>query len=198
MPLPLLRHSLRALALSGVAVLGSCAHVTTETGQAQASGMLAGGSGVARAAFRATVVSAVRLPVTTTKLGLANLWHRPREIISGNFLTDPAIREPIAEAPGTPEFEALLDRRKFPRAAAGSLEWLVDGPGFFDELDKQIATAVKSIHCQVFIFDNDDIAVRYADRLKARAGEVKVRVLFDDLGSTFAANAAPETPGPPG
>lgn len=196
MPFPQLQPTLRAFVALGVAGLGSCARVTTETGQA--SGMLAGGSGVARATFRATVVSAVRLPVTTTKLGLANLWHRPRAIISGNFLTDPVILEPLAEAPGTPEFEALLDRRRFPLAAAGSLEWLVDGPGFFSELDRQIATAGKTIHCQVFIFDNDDIAVRYADRLKARADQVKVRVLFDDLGSTFAANAAPETPGPAG
>lgn len=148
--------------------------------------------------FRATVLSAIRQPVTTAKLGMANLWHRQREIVSGNLSPDPTLQQPLSEAPGTPEFEALLDRKNFPRAASGSLEWLVDGPGFFRELDRQIAVANRSIHCQIFIFDNDDIAVRYADRLKARAHEVKVRVLFDDLGSTFAANAAPETLGPAG
>ncbi|RYD37735.1 MAG: phosphatidylserine/phosphatidylglycerophosphate/cardiolipin synthase family protein [Verrucomicrobiaceae bacterium] len=198
MPLSRMSCAIRGLAVVPWVILVSCAPVSTETGSVQASGMLAGGKEILRATIRATTVSAIRQPVTTVKLGLTNLWNRPREILTGNFELDPSLRQPLAEAPGTPEFEALLDRRKFPHAASGSLEWLVDGPGFFPELDRQIAAASQSIHCQVFIFDNDDIAVRYADRLKARAGEVKVRVLFDDLGSTFAANSAPETHGPVG
>ena len=101
-------------------------------------------------------------------------------------------------APGSAAFEKQLDDAKFPRAEAGKLEWLVDGPGFFPELDRRIAQARKSIDIQIFIFDNDDIAVRYADTLKRRSSEVPVRVLFDDLGTTFAHTAAPETLGPSG
>ncbi len=153
---------------------------------------------LARTAFRSTAVAAIRQPVTATKLGLAALWHRPREIVSGNLPLDLTQSSAIAEVPGSPQFEALLDRENFPRAESGSLKWLIDGPGFFPELDLQIAVAKDSIRVQIFIFDNDDIAVRYADFLKRRAAEVKVRVLFDDLGSTFAHTAAPATPGRPG
>jgi cardiolipin synthase len=102
------------------------------------------------------------------------------------------------EIPGTEDFEQLLDREGMPRRESGTLEWLVDGPGFFDELDRQLAAAKQSVDIQLFIYDNDDIAVRYADILKRRAETVPVRLLFDDLGSSFAHTAAPETPGPPG
>jgi len=72
------------------------------------------------------------------------------------------------------------------------------GPQYFRELDRQIAQARESIHIQLFIFDNDDIAVRYADAIKERSSEIKVKILFDDLGSNLAHNAAPETLGPVG
>jgi cardiolipin synthase len=87
---------------------------------------------------------------------------------------------------------------KFPAAETGKLTWLVDGPGFFPELDRQIAAARHSIHLQVYIFDNDDIGVRYADVLKRRSSEIPVHVLFDDLGNTLAHASAPETLGPRG
>ena len=51
---------------------------------------------------------------------------------------------------------------------------------------------------QVYIFDNDDIAVRQADALKKRSQDARVRVLFDDLGSYTAAKSPPETPYPAG
>ena len=105
-------------------------------------------------AVRATAVAAVRQPVTTAKVGLAVLWHRPREIVSGNSPIDVAVQPTIAEVPGTANFEELLDRRKFPRAEAGTLKWLVDGHGFFPELDRQIAAAKRSIDLQVYIFDS--------------------------------------------
>ncbi|RYD41658.1 MAG: phosphatidylserine/phosphatidylglycerophosphate/cardiolipin synthase family protein, partial [Verrucomicrobiaceae bacterium] len=198
MPFQRQRNVIHCLVPVVFAMLCSCGSGPSTSGSIQANGMVGGGTNLARAMFRATAVSAIRQPVTTVKMGLATLWHRPREVFRGNLPLDPTVQEAIAETPGTPEFEALLDRRKFPRAAAGSLKWLVDGPGFFNEFDRQIATATSSIHLQVFIFDNDDVAVRYAGLLKERAKDVKVRVLFDDLGSTFAATAAPETLGPAG
>jgi len=193
----------RSLLVGLLALQGSCANISlnaknTAERREQANRRLEGGGQLAATAFRATVVAAVRQPVTTVKLGLVNLWHRPREVVSGNIPVDLNLQAVPAEAPGTPEFERLLDRKGFPRAESGALKWLVDGPGFFSELDRQIAAARTSIDVQVFIFDNDDIAVRYADLLKRRSFEVPVRVLFDDLGSTFAHTAAPETPGPRG
>jgi cardiolipin synthase len=74
----------------------------------------------------------------------------------------------------------------------------VDGPAFFHELDHQIAAARESINLQIFIFDNDDIGVRYANALKLRSTEIPVHVLFDDLGSTMAQQSAPKTLGPLG
>lgn len=165
----------------------------------QASDSVSGTGQLAVSGVRATALAVVRQPVTTLRTGLAMLWHRPREVVSGNLPIDDLAPAPQpAEIPGTPEFEALLDKKGMRHAQPGSLSWLVDGPGFFSELDRQMEKAKASIDIQVFIYDNDDIAVRYADKLKGKAEQVPVRVLFDDLGSTFAHTAAPETPGPPG
>lgn len=186
------------LLTGGLALLGSCADVAPNARREQSSDAITGTGNLAMVAFRATVVAAVCQPVTTTRLGLAVLWHRPRELVSGNWPVDTTPQAVLTDAPGTPEFERLLDRKHFPRAESGALKWLVDGPGFFPELDRQIAAARHSINIQVYIFDNDDIAVRYADALKRRAAEVPVHVLFDDIGSAFAQTSAPRALGPQG
>lgn len=184
--------------LGALGSLCACSQSSPHARQLQASGTLTAGRNLAMTSFRATAVAALRQPVTTTKLGLAVLWHRPTEVLRGNLPIHQITQIPIPEQPGSSEFENLLDRHRFPRAESGTLKWLVDGPGFFPELDREIAAARESIDLQLFIFDNDDVAVRYADVLKSRADEVKVRVLFDDLGSTFAQTSAPETLGPRG
>lgn len=186
--------------LSAITILqASCSGIHPSSARIQQSNDTFTNSGnYAKAAFRATAVAAVRQPVTTAKLGLAILWHRPREIISGNLPLDINPQPALAETPGTQEFEKMLDKRHFPRAESGSLKWLVDGSSFFPELDHQIAAAQRSIRVQVFIFDNDDIGVRYADALKSRSSKVSVRVLGDDMGTVSGSTAAPETPGPPG
>ena len=164
----------------------------------QKSDSATGSTQLLASTLRATAVSTVRQPYTTVRTGLAVLWHRPLGIISGNLPMSTAGRPQPAEVPGTEEFERLLDRKRLPHREYGKLTWLVDGPGFFPEFDRQLAAAQESVRIQLFIYDNDDVAVRYADRLKAKAETVPVRVLFDDLGSTFAHTAAPETPRPDG
>lgn len=164
----------------------------------QASGGITSGGQIAATAFRATALAAVRQPVTTVKLGIASLWHRPREVVVTSIPVSFGPQDLLSEAPGSWQFEKMLDEAKFPQAESGSLKWLVDGPEFFPELDRQIEAARHSIDVQVFIFDNDDIGVRYADVLKRKSDEVPVRVLFDDLGTTFAHRSAPETLGPRG
>jgi cardiolipin synthase len=164
----------------------------------QASGSLAGGGQLSASVFRSTSLAALRQPVTTLRTGLAVFWHRPREIISGNLSLDLELQPLPLEQPGGEAFERLLDREGMPARDSGTLEWRVDGPAFFRELDRQLAAATRSIDLQFFIYDNDDIAVRYADLLKRRAETVPVRLLFDDLGSAFAHTSAPETPAPEG
>lgn len=192
------RSPVRGLLAGLLALLASCAGGSSNARREQSSDAMTSTGTVAMAAFRATAVAAIRQPVTTTRLGLAMLWHRPRELMSANLPFDFAPQPVLAEVPGTAEFEHLLDRKHFPRAESGTLKWLVDGPGFFPELDRQIAAAKHSINIQVYIFDNDDIAVRYAEVLKRRAAEVPVRVLFDDFGSAFAQTSAPLALGPRG
>ena len=92
---------------------------------------------------------------------------------------------------------AALEAQRY-TVGAGLFTWLVDGNGFFPELDRQIASANSSIHAQVYIFDNDDIAVRYADKLRKRSADVNVRVLFDDFGSVTAHLSSPKTKPPAG
>ena len=180
----------------------SCSAVSSSGGsygrKKQAVGGAAHGANLLGTAFRSTVIAAVRQPVRTMKLGLASLWSRSREIVGSSLPVDLTPQPMPSAAPGTWQFENLLDAKGFPRTEMGSLEWLVDGKGFFPEMDRQIAAARHSIDVQVFIFDNDDIAVKYADVFRKRASELPVRVLYDDLGSTFAQGKAPETRGPPG
>ena len=192
-----------ATGIAATLLLSSCGSLQSNARRSieqrpQANDLLTGGGKLAASTFRATVVAAVRQPVTTLRTGLAIFWHRPKEVVSGNVPVRLGVPPPPAEQPGSEDFEAMLDREDLPRRESGRLTWLVDGPGFFPELDRQLAAARESVDVQVFIFDNDDIAVRYADRLKAKAETVPVRVLFDDLGSTFAHTVAPETPGPAG
>lgn len=164
----------------------------------QASDTATGNTQLLASAVRSTSLSAVRQPYTTVRTGLAVLWHRPLGIVSGNVPIPTDILPQPAEVPGTEEFERLLDQRRLSHRESGKLTWLVDGPGFFSELDRQLAAAKESVRMQFFIYDNDDVAVQYADRLKAKAETVPVRILFDDLGSAFAHTAAPETPRPDG
>ena len=83
----------------------------------------------------------------------------------------------------------------------GRIRYLVDGAAFFAKLIDTIQSARDSIDIRLYIFDNDDYALKIADLLKRRSKEVKVRVLIDGLG-TFGASGAysittPETYTPP-
>ncbi len=193
----------RFAALSGTLLLASCGSLQSNVdrsveGKPQASDSVTGSGQLAVSAVRSTTMAALRQPFTTIRTGLAVMWHRPREVVSGNLPMEIEFKPAPVEVPGTEGFELLLDREGMPRRESGTLEWLVDGPGFFPELDRQLAAAKQSVDLQFFIYDNDDIAVRYADRLKRLAESLPVRILFDDLGSTFAHTAAPETLGPNG
>ena len=59
----------------------------------------------------------------------------------------------------------------------------MDGEEYFTRLADAIGRAESSIDVRTYIFDNDDVAVYFADLLRARSNEVKVRVLLDGVGS---------------
>lgn len=195
--------------LPGVAALTpflgicSCGSLAGPSSQNSAPRMVAldpmlAGKSLAETTFRGTVVAALKHPITSARQGLAVLWHRPREVVAGNLPIDPGPQVGMAETPGSADFERLLDDKGFPKADSGALKWLVDGGQFFPELDRQIAAAKSSVNFQIYIFDNDDIAVRYADKLRKRSADVKVRVLFDDFGSATAHLSSPKTKVPAG
>lgn len=156
------------------------------------------GKNFAQVAARATILSAIQQPVTSTRQGMAVLWHRPREIVVGNLPADMMPQPTISETPGSPEFESLLDEKDFPKRDLASLKWFVDGKEFFPELDRQIASAKKLIHAQFYIFDNDDIAVAYADKLRERSEHVSVKIVYDDFGTATSHLSSPKTPAPAG
>lgn len=195
---------MRFAPLIGCLLLASCSALydnalkSTEA-RPQSSDLITGTVHLGASFATSTGLSAIRQPVTTAKLGIATLWHRPREVVAGNnpITFNPAIPSPLSR-PGSDAFEKKLDHERITKPSSGRIEWLVDGKNFFPALDREIASATTSIDLQVFIFDNDDIAVRYADKLMARSSEINVRVMFDKLGSAFAHMAAPETPSPQG
>lgn len=164
----------------------------------QALDPVSGAGNLAMTAFRATAVAALRQPVSSARTGISLGWSRSREVVVG---TVPVSAEPETlpeHAPGSDGFERALDLEGLPAAVPGTVTCLIDGPAFFGEFDRLLEEARRSIDVQMFIFDNDDIAVRYADRLREASSSVKVRVMFDDMGSNWAAIAAPETPAPEG
>ncbi|MCP5534095.1 MAG: phosphatidylserine/phosphatidylglycerophosphate/cardiolipin synthase family protein [Akkermansiaceae bacterium] len=167
-------------------------------GPSQATDGVAGKSKIAGSIFRATAVATVRQPVTTVRTGLAVLWNRPQALLTGNVPVSLPLTEPSPSPPGSEGFERELDRMGMRPREVGTMRWLLDGKEFFPALDRHLGAAENSVDLQVFIFDNDDIAVRYADRLRDLSGRRRVRVLYDDIGSAVAQTVAPETPAPEG
>jgi len=65
----------------------------------------------------------------------------------------------------------------------GRVDYLVDGDAFFPALIHAIGQARQSIRMRLYIFDNDDYAIKIADILKARSREVDVQILLDGFGT---------------
>jgi phosphatidylserine/phosphatidylglycerophosphate/cardiolipin synthase-like enzyme len=98
---------------------------------------------------------------------------------------------PVADSePMDPDlWEQELNELAYSPVAQGSIEYLVDGRAFFSRMIDAINAAEESIDIRLYIFDNDDYALKIADLLKKRSREVKVRVLLDGLGTIGAASA---------
>lgn len=85
------------------------------------------------------------------------------------------------------QWEEYLDERLDRPASIGTVDFLVDGIGFFPRFVDRVTSARESVDIRAYIFDNDDVALSIADLLKRRSREgLDVRVLFDGLGTIFA------------
>ena len=91
------------------------------------------------------------------------------------------------------QWEHELDLLTASPRSQGQLRYLVDGAAFFARLIDTIQTAQESIDIRLYIFDNDDYALKIADLLKRRSREVRVRVLVDGLGTLGAGGATSAT-----
>ena len=78
----------------------------------------------------------------------------------------------------------LLDNNDAILTTDNSVEIFTDGKDKFNSLFKDIRSAEEFIHLQYYIFKNDDLGTKLIDLLTQKAKQgVKVRVLYDDLGS---------------
>lgn len=190
-------------ALSAATCLASCGSLQqnllrSSESLPQTSDPMSSARGIAFHLVRSTAVAALRQPVTTTKVGFALFYQRSSEIIRSNLAPPDFTAIQPREAPGTPGFERLLDCNSIRPEESGTLSFRVDGDAFFTDFENEVRRAKKSINLQIFIFDNDDIAVQCADLLRSRASQVPTRVLMDDLGTTFSHTSAPTTRAPKG
>ena len=90
-------------------------------------------------------------------------------------------------------FEKVLDKVTGTRSDTGQIKFLVDGDEYFCRLAAAVQNAEESIDIRTYIFDNDDYAVEFADTLKERSDDVRVRVMIDGVGNMMAMQADPES-----
>ena len=114
------------------------------------------------------------------------------------------IAPPVHVASGTPPpvtprpgmnleaWERELDGMSLPHRYLGTIGPLIDGEAFFTSFVQALQDARESVSIRLFIFDNDDYAVRIADLLKRRSEDVRVRILIDGFGTLGAGQGAPE------
>jgi len=108
------------------------------------------------------------------------------------------VTSPDSQGMDLPDWEDWLDRRTGTRQEDGSLDLLLDGERFFPRLKQAIAGATNHLHFIVYMFDRDDVGVDVANQLKARSGDIEVKVIMDRMGSISAGLIPPDTPLPEG
>jgi cardiolipin synthase len=83
-------------------------------------------------------------------------------------------------------WELELDRMTGRSASRGSIDLLIDGDAYFSRLEQSINAASQSVDIRTYIYDNDDVALKIANLLRARSDEVDVKILVDGLADMLA------------
>ena len=121
--------------------------------------------------IRSLLVTAIKNPVTLLSRGFWHLGTSRASPPSPPGRTAPAAR-PRRWPPARMDLAAWekdLDRITSVRRYQGKIELLIDGEQFFPALIQSVEGAARSVDVQVFIFDNDEYAVKIADLLKKRS-----------------------------
>ncbi len=147
-------------------------------------------------------ISVISRPVSSTRRLAALVRDSVSGLLSRSYLSlgkFPALdKKPIPEidpARGNMDlaaFEAFLDGYAAEPATTARLRFLIGGEAYFTALNAAIDAARERVDLQTYIFDNDDIALEMANRLRDHPGQVRVRILCDGLGTTLAARVDPE------
>ncbi len=146
--------------------------------------------------IRSLVVTAIKNPVTLVFRAFWHLGQSGAAAISSVAANPEGTNAVLSAGPGMDlaAWERDLDKLTPARRYKGKLDLLIDGEKFFPAFIQSLANATRSADLAVYIFDTDDYATHLADLLKGRSEQIRVRVLFDQIGSVFAAQHAPDSP----
>jgi cardiolipin synthase len=93
---------------------------------------------------------------------------------------------PLAEAPAGSEtfLRAVAGHLNVPVLRGGTATLLQNGDAFYPAMLEAIAAATESVHFQVYIFEPDEVGMRFVEAFieRARAG-VEVRLMVDGFGA---------------
>jgi len=139
----------------------------------------------------------VTRPVSTVSKLFLMLFSTGQETIRNTFLkkVDNLAPQPLNTGPemDLPQWEKDLDVITGTKLSSGRIRLLIDGEEFYTRLTRSFLKAKNSIHLRVYIYDNDDYAMRIGELLKKRSRSVDVRVLVDGLGTILANRAHPDS-----
>ncbi len=136
----------------------------------------------------------IRNPVSSNKKRLW-MYKKRSEIVAGDVMSFAEVDQDYRERYS---LEEHLDKIGLPERVGGYVDYLIDGEAFFSALKRSVDEARDKIDTRVFIFDNDDLAVAYANHLKQRSKDVRCRVIMDELGSLSSWWVKPESSMPDG
>ncbi len=150
--------------------------------------------------FKSALIEPLIRPFSTYKslysIVLKSTASFSRRVVIDTVQFDRLENQPIPEIADRPGMDLVAWEQDLDSLAGtatrGSVRFLIGGDEFFPRLQKSIEAAEESIDVRTYIFDNDDVAVEIADRLRARAEELDVRVLLDGIGALLGTQVDPE------
>jgi len=142
--------------------------------------------------IRSHLLAPLTRPVSSfARLGWLTLQTAAGAVPRAHARPDPVIPVVPGMAMDLRAFERELDALVGDTRVPGTAEPLIDGALFFPRLVQAVQDARESIRLRLYIFDVDEVAVRFADLLKRRSAQVQVQVLLDQFGTIAAARIPP-------